>query len=48
MPRFVLAAGRKNWRAMESSSEMIEVDPAGGELPAGHDHRHTFGKAAGY
>ncbi len=29
-------------------SELIEVDPAGGELLGGHDHRHTFGKAAGY
>ncbi len=29
-------------------SELIEVDPASGELLGGHDHRHTFGKAAGY
>jgi gamma-glutamyltranspeptidase/glutathione hydrolase len=29
-------------------SELIEVDPAGGELLGGHDHRHSFGKAAGY
>ena len=29
-------------------SELIEIDPASGELLGGHDHRHTFGKAAGY
>ncbi|MGC9199021.1 MAG: gamma-glutamyltransferase [Acidobacteriaceae bacterium] len=29
-------------------SELIAVDPASGELLGGHDHRHTFGKAAGY
>lgn len=29
-------------------SELIEVDPATGELLGGHDHRHSFGKAAGY
>lgn len=28
--------------------ECIEVDPATGELLGGHDHRHTFGKAAGF
>lgn len=29
-------------------SEWIGVDPATGQLPGGHDHRHHFGKAAGY
>jgi gamma-glutamyltranspeptidase / glutathione hydrolase len=29
-------------------SELIEVDPATGDLLGGHDHRHSFGKAAGY
>ncbi len=29
-------------------SELIEVDPTTGELLGGHDHRHSFGKAAGY
>ena len=29
-------------------SELIAVDPATGELLGGHDHRHSFGKAAGY
>lgn len=29
-------------------SELIELDPTTGELLGGHDHRHNFGKAAGY
>ncbi|MDR3734132.1 MAG: gamma-glutamyltransferase [Acidobacteriaceae bacterium] len=29
-------------------SELIAIDPVTGELSAGHDHRHHFGKAAGY
>jgi gamma-glutamyltranspeptidase / glutathione hydrolase len=29
-------------------SELIEVDPKTGELLGGHDHRHSFGAAAGY
>ena len=29
-------------------SELIEVDPKTGNLLGGHDHRHSFGKAAGY
>jgi gamma-glutamyltranspeptidase / glutathione hydrolase len=29
-------------------SELIMVDPKTHELLGGHDHRHTFGKAAGY
>ena len=29
-------------------SELIAVDPTTGELLGGHDHRHSFGKAAGY
>jgi gamma-glutamyltranspeptidase/glutathione hydrolase len=29
-------------------SEMIYIDPGTGVLMAGHDHRHTFGSAAGY
>jgi gamma-glutamyltranspeptidase / glutathione hydrolase len=29
-------------------SELIERDPATGNLLGGHDHRHNFGKAAGY
>jgi len=29
-------------------SELIAVDPATGDLLGGHDHRHSFGKAAGY
>lgn len=29
-------------------SELISVDPGTGELLGGHDHRHSFGKAAGY
>jgi gamma-glutamyltranspeptidase/glutathione hydrolase len=29
-------------------SELIEVDPTTGDLLGGHDHRHSFGKAAGY
>ncbi len=31
-----------------SDGECIEVDPATGVLSGGQDHRHTFGKAAGY
>jgi gamma-glutamyltranspeptidase / glutathione hydrolase len=31
-----------------SDGECIEVDPKTGELEGGHDHRSTFGKAAGY
>jgi len=29
-------------------SELIAIDPVTGELSAGHDRRHHFGKAAGY
>ena len=29
-------------------SELIAVDPATGNLSGGQDHRHHFGKAAGY
>jgi gamma-glutamyltranspeptidase/glutathione hydrolase len=29
-------------------SELIAVDPTTGDLLGGHDHRHHFGKAAGY
>ena len=29
-------------------SELIAVDPKTGDLLGGHDHRHSFGKAAGY
>jgi len=29
-------------------SELISVDPQTGALMGGHDHRHNFGKAAGY
>jgi gamma-glutamyltranspeptidase/glutathione hydrolase len=31
-----------------SDGECIEIDLATGELFGGHDHRHNFGKAAGY
>jgi gamma-glutamyltranspeptidase / glutathione hydrolase len=31
-----------------SDGECIAVDPKTGELEAGQDHRHSFGKAAGY
>ena len=31
-----------------SDGECIAVDPTTGELLGGHDHRHNFGKAAGY
>ncbi|MFZ0661050.1 MAG: gamma-glutamyltransferase [Acidobacteriaceae bacterium] len=31
-----------------SDGECIEVDPVTGELEGGHDHRHNFGKAAGF
>jgi gamma-glutamyltranspeptidase/glutathione hydrolase len=31
-----------------SDGECIEVDPKTGELEGGQDHRHHFGKAAGY
>ncbi len=31
-----------------SDGECIAVDPKTGDLMGGHDHRHTFGKAAGY
>ncbi len=31
-----------------SDGECIEVDPATGDLEGGQDHRHKFGKAAGY
>jgi gamma-glutamyltranspeptidase / glutathione hydrolase len=31
-----------------SDGECIEVDPATGDLEGGQDHRHHFGKAAGY
>jgi gamma-glutamyltranspeptidase/glutathione hydrolase len=31
-----------------SDGECIAVDPASGELEGGQDHRHHFGKAAGY
>ena len=31
-----------------SDGECIEVDPVTGELEGGQDHRHHFGKAAGY
>jgi gamma-glutamyltranspeptidase/glutathione hydrolase len=29
-------------------SELIYIDPKAGVLMGGHDHRHTFGSAAGY
>jgi gamma-glutamyltranspeptidase/glutathione hydrolase len=29
-------------------SELIAIDPTTGDLLGGHDHRHSFGKAAGY
>jgi gamma-glutamyltranspeptidase/glutathione hydrolase len=29
-------------------SELIAIDPTTGDLLGGHDHRHAFGKAAGY
>ena len=29
-------------------SELIAIDPTTGDLLGGHDHRHHFGKAAGY
>ena len=31
-----------------SDGECITVDPATGDLEGGQDHRHSFGKAAGY
>jgi gamma-glutamyltranspeptidase/glutathione hydrolase len=31
-----------------SDGECIAIDPATGELSGGQDHRHNFGKAAGY
>lgn len=31
-----------------SDAECIAIDPATGELLGGHDHRHNFGKAAGF
>jgi gamma-glutamyltranspeptidase/glutathione hydrolase len=31
-----------------SDGECIAVDPATGDLEGGQDHRHSFGKAAGY
>lgn len=37
-------AGAHYW----SDGECIAVDPASGELSGGQDHRHNFGKAAGY
>ena len=36
--------GKHPW----SDGECIAVDPATGDLLGGQDHRHTFGKAAGY
>ncbi|MGA7155988.1 MAG: gamma-glutamyltransferase [Acidobacteriaceae bacterium] len=29
-------------------SELIELNPTTNQLEGGHDHRHSFGKAAGY
>ena len=40
------ATGRKAIYVRDG--ECIAVDPATGELEGGQDHRHSFGKAAGY
>ncbi len=41
---YTVAADRPYW----SDAECIAVNPQTGELEGGHDHRHSFGKAAGY
>ena len=39
-----VSAGDSHW----SDGECIAIDPKTGTLEAGQDHRHHFGKAAGY
>jgi gamma-glutamyltranspeptidase / glutathione hydrolase len=41
------ASSRANSRIW-GDSELISIDPRTGTLSAGHDHRHSFGSAAGY
>ena len=41
---YKLDAGERSW----SDGECIAVNPRTGILEGGQDHRHTFGKAAGY
>jgi gamma-glutamyltranspeptidase/glutathione hydrolase len=43
-------AGAKDFNSpgVWGDSELIAVDPETGELTGGQDHRHHFGKAAGY
>lgn len=43
-------AGAKDFNSpgIWGDSELIAVDPESGELSGGQDHRHHFGKAAGY
>jgi gamma-glutamyltranspeptidase/glutathione hydrolase len=40
----ILNRGSGTW----GDSELIAVDPKTHELLGGHDHRHNYGKAAGY
>ncbi|MHB1938635.1 MAG: gamma-glutamyltransferase [Acidobacteriaceae bacterium] len=42
--RYTVNVGQHYW----SDGECIEVDPKTGELEGGQDHRHHYGKAAGY
>lgn len=41
---YTVNAGTRYW----SDGECIAIDPATGMLSGGQDHRHNFGKAAGY
>ncbi len=41
---YTVAADQPYW----SDAECIAVNPKTGELEGGHDHRHSYGKAAGY
>ena len=41
---YAVKEGSETW----SDGECIAVDPKTGELMGGQDHRHTFGKVAGY
>lgn len=41
---YSINAGQHYW----SDAECIAVDPITGQLSGGQDHRHTYGKAAGY
>jgi gamma-glutamyltranspeptidase/glutathione hydrolase len=41
---YTVAADQPYW----SDAECIAVNPQTGDLEGGHDHRHSYGKAAGY